>query len=160
MKPIAGTRYGSGADLYICARALLQILSKLISDTDFICIVAEAETKPTVIAATIQLHKQACKINRPFTGYKVDFILTCIVVEPDLTDILHAESVQEALPSFWHEMPMRYIECPLEIRRSDFIEKLVRLGNVMGDVVDLGVLWFSVVVLKEDNYLCLLRSRY
>ena len=88
----------------------------------------------------------------------MDFIFTCIVVEADLTDVLYAECVQKSLPSFRHEMSMCDIKRPLEIWRTKRIEKPVCLLNIMGDVMDFGVLRFSVVVLKEDNYLCLFRS--
>ena len=48
-------------------------------------------------------------------------------------------------------MSVCHIERPLEIGRTDFVEKPMRLGDVMGDVVDLGVFGFTIVVLKEDD---------
>ena len=89
----------------------------------------------------------------------MDFILTGIVIKSDLTDVLYTESLQKPLPSFRNEMPVCDIKRPLEIRRTKCIEKPVCLFNIMGDIMDFGVFGFSVVVLKEDDYLCLFCPR-
>ena len=90
----------------------------------------------------------------------MDFIFTRIVVETDLTDILDTESVQKTLPPFWYKVSMCNIECPFEVWRLNRVEEPVCLGDVMRDIVNFGVFWFPIMVLKEDDDLRLFRSVY
>ena len=70
-----------------------QVSSKFVTYTDFICIVAEAETEPPIITTFLQLDKQLHKVNCALAGNEVDFVFSGIVIEADLTDVLHTESI-------------------------------------------------------------------
>ena len=86
----------------------------------------------------------------PCAGLQVDLAVTQIVGEAHFAHTLDRQRVEKPVDALGHEMSVVHRERQTQGRRVEEIEVVRELGQVVGEVVDLGGVGFLVEILEQQ----------